>query len=419
MNRRHALSARGLVRLLFAPVAWCAILPLVVGCSSEPGADDEGSVDSVGESITTSPTAIMARAQQWVDLRVPYCGGVRGGTDYICGGICNRPSEPWNGYRSDCSGFVSWAWQIPDDPTTYGYINDRAGENGWSSVGIDDLRRGDAIVCDGHIKLFDAFVGANTARIYEEYDCGKVARIAVQSFTRIGGNRLRFNGDGRVYHPIRRHSLTGDPGVGGPCEVHASDAKLYCTNSPNAAMHAGTNAGSPVVNHLQTTYSWFDCWGTGELHAGGNTTWYHTIGDENANAGWVPAVDLSTTSAFDANPTAHGLPQCGSPPPPPPPPPDPSCSVHADGRLWCNNAAGSPIHTSATGGSTVVDHLRTTTSWFDCWTTGEMHAGGNTTWYHTEGDDAGRWGFVPAVDLMTPNAFDADPAARGLRRCGS
>jgi hypothetical protein len=180
-------------------------------------------------------------------------------------------------------------------------------------------------------------------------------------------------------------------------------------------MRAAPSLSSGVVNHLATTYSWFDCWGTGDRHAGGNTTWYHTIGDDNPNAGWVPAVDLQTTSAFDANPSAQGLPACGAPPPPPP---DPSCSVHDDGRLWCTNAAAAPIHASATNGSGVVDRLRTTKSWFDCWTTGDLHGGGNRTWYHTQGDDAGRWGYVPAVDLNTPDAFDANPGAHGLRHCG-
>lgn len=43
--------------------------------------------------------------------------------------------------------------------------------------------------------------------------------------------------------------------------------------------------------------------------------------------------------------------------------------------------------------------------------------GGNTTWYHTQGDDRGAWGWVPAVDLQTPDALDANPAAVGLAAC--
>ncbi|WP_394831549.1 C39 family peptidase [Pendulispora rubella] len=93
------------------------------------------------------------------------------------------------------------------------------------------------------------------------------------------------------------------------------------------------------------------------------------------------------------------------------------CFVRSDGRLHCNNVGGSSMYASTTSSSSVVDHLRTTYSWFDCWGTGERHAGGNTTWYHTQGDDNAKWGWIPAVNLNTTSAFDADPSAQGLQRC--
>lgn len=103
----------------------------------------------------------------------------------------------------------------------------------------------------------------------------------------------------------------GYPAVapGGGCRVRA-DAKLYCDNAANAAMYAEPSSSSEVVNHLRSSFSWFQCWGTGELHAGGNTTWYRTLGDDNLAVGWVPAVKLKTQGSFDANPSADGLPHC-------------------------------------------------------------------------------------------------------------
>jgi Domain of unknown function (DUF1906) len=196
------------------------------------------------------------------------------------------------------------------------------------------------------------------------------------------------------------------------CSVH-SDGKLYCVNKAPSAMYSATNTGSAVVNYLRSTSSWFDCWGTGALHAGNNTTWYHTLGDDNDNWGWLPAVDLSTTSAFDANPTAHGLKQCAAPLPPLPA----NCNVHSDGKLYCANKAPSAMYSATNTGSAVVNHLRSTSSWFDCWGTGALHAGGNTTWYHTLGDDNGNWGWLPGVDLSTPSTFDANPSAYGFKHC--
>ena len=201
-------------------------------------------------------------------------------------------------------------------------------------------------------------------------------------------------------------------GVGG-------DGKLTCGNIPDAPIYGADNLASGVVNHLRSTVSWFDCWASGERHAGGNTTWYHTLGDDNGNWGYVPAVEMSTESAFDANPSAHGLRECAGSGalPPPAAPVDPSCNVHGDHRLYCGNTPGAAMYGADNFASGVVNRLRSSTSWFDCWGTGERHAGGNTTWYHTLGDDNGNWGWVPAVDLNTSSALDANPNIEGLPRC--
>jgi len=101
----------------------------------------------------------------------------------------------------------------------------------------------------------------------------------------------------------------GGGGGGGDCSVH-DDGKLYCPNSADAAIRATPTNNGDVVNHLRSTTSWFDCWSSGDLHAGGNTTWYHTLGDDNGNWGWVAGVDLSTPDDFDSDPSAHGLKKC-------------------------------------------------------------------------------------------------------------
>ncbi|HVH44536.1 MAG TPA: serine hydrolase [Labilithrix sp.] len=95
-----------------------------------------------------------------------------------------------------------------------------------------------------------------------------------------------------------------------------------------------------------------------------------------------------------------------------------ACTVQ-DGKLNCPNASNTPMHQkpSSAADSPIVNTLRTTKSWFTCWVPGELHAGGNTTWYFTQGDDNANWGFVPGSALETPDAFDADPTARGLARC--
>jgi hypothetical protein len=94
------------------------------------------------------------------------------------------------------------------------------------------------------------------------------------------------------------------------CVVYI-DGKLYCANNPGSDLHVQPTASSDVVNHLATPYSWFMCWGIGELHAGGSTTWYFTDGDiRGAPNGWLPSVDVNTPSVFDADPAAYGFLPC-------------------------------------------------------------------------------------------------------------
>lgn len=94
-----------------------------------------------------------------------------------------------------------------------------------------------------------------------------------------------------------------------------------------------------------------------------------------------------------------------------------ACAVRSDQRLYCTNKVPANIRSAAKNAATIVDELRTSYSWFSCWTVGERHAGGNTTWYYTLGDRDGKWGYVAAVDVMTPAGFATDPTARGFVKC--
>ncbi|MGW0811296.1 hypothetical protein [Nonomuraea sp. NPDC002799] len=77
------------------------------------------------------------------------------------------------------------------------------------------------------------------------------------------------------------------------------------------------------------------------------------------------------------------------------------------GDLYCGNAYNAPIYAAPRyerpngNPETVVDHLLPTFSYFDCYTTGQQHGGGNTIWYYTYGDSTGRRGYVAAVNVWT------------------
>jgi hypothetical protein len=96
------------------------------------------------------------------------------------------------------------------------------------------------------------------------------------------------------------------------CVVY-TDSKLYCANRTVADMFMQPAASGPVINHLRTAYSWFTCWDEGELHAGGDATWFFTDGDDHgAPYGWLPAADVRTSQAFNSDPAAYGFPRCGA-----------------------------------------------------------------------------------------------------------
>ncbi len=87
------------------------------------------------------------------------------------------------------------------------------------------------------------------------------------------------------------------------------------------------------------------------------------------------------------------------------------------GDLYCANAPGD-LYGRPAFDAPVTGRLKTTQSWFVCWSYGEAHKGGNNVWYYTQGDEAVNlpslqaWGNVPASSVLT----STDPFP-GLPRC--
>lgn len=78
-------------------------------------------------------STIIARGQDWVNKKVPY-----------------SQSGTHDGYRTDCSGFVSMAWEL-SKPGLTTYTMHTVAHN----IAKDQLQPGDALNCDSeHIVLF-------------------------------------------------------------------------------------------------------------------------------------------------------------------------------------------------------------------------------------------------------------------------
>ncbi|KUN25066.1 hypothetical protein AQJ23_16970 [Streptomyces antibioticus] len=86
--------------------------------------------------------------------------------------------------------------------------------------------------------------------------------------------------------PASKQSAVAECGV-------RSDGKLWCGNRVGARGYQHRSYASGIRGQLNTSFSWFACWGYGDTHAGGNDIWYWTQLD-NGQWGNVPAVDVYT-----------------------------------------------------------------------------------------------------------------------------
>lgn len=189
---------------------------------SEPEATDgdEGGAAAPAASASPAPqapktsndfaTQSLARGRSWVGVGMPYCGGPNGGKDVICGGTCSRTGAAaraeWDKYRSDCSGFVSFAWGLPAPGHTCStlapYTNDVS-----VVIAVADLAAGDALNSGSHVMLFGGWVDAakGTATILQESRCGTQASEKTIRFTKLNDTQLRIEDTtGRVFTAIRK-----------------------------------------------------------------------------------------------------------------------------------------------------------------------------------------------------------------------
>jgi len=179
-----------------------ALLAFVAGCGvSTP------EVASASAAISTDQ--IVDRADRWVDDgHMLYCQVPNHQYDSACGYVCNRTNNPfWNPYRSDCSGFVSWAWGLPPPgriTTEFAPFDNSVSH----TVDGRDLWPGDALNSATHMFLFKYWITpGRRARFMEEGDCHQVAH-EFDSDVSINGTSVYVSWEGATFTSIRFNQLT-------------------------------------------------------------------------------------------------------------------------------------------------------------------------------------------------------------------
>jgi hypothetical protein len=206
MNRLSTVLTRTLVGL----AALTASTAIAAPASAAPGGENPQGVDparppgAVASRAAAGPAIsrgeIIQRAQTWVTAGVPY-----------------SQSAYRDGYRTDCSGFVSMAWRLNRNYWT-GDLHTVG-----ASIPFSSLRPGDMLLYHNpanptngsHVVLFDKWVGAvgGDFWIYEQTPPRAVHRKWSQTSGRTLSN----------YKPFRYTNVVDGPANLGVLDFHLSD----------------------------------------------------------------------------------------------------------------------------------------------------------------------------------------------------
>jgi hypothetical protein len=126
----------------------------------------------------------LDRAAEWVAAKVPYCQAAnhQADADEDCAATCERPANPaWDAYRSDCAGYLSWAWDLPAPGRTTKQLAPFATEL-THAIDASELRPGDAVNNADHALLFVAWTQpGGEATFMEETGCSSSKPYAIET----------------------------------------------------------------------------------------------------------------------------------------------------------------------------------------------------------------------------------------------
>ena len=122
--------------------------------------------NSTVSATSVSRSTVHSRMQGWVDDKVPY-----------------SQTAYYEGYRTDCSGYVSMGWE-----TGTSYTTSTLYPNVCTKITQSELNQGDAMLKVGtHVIMFDKWVNSDAFYAYQEQQTGTVAMYYETSYSKLIG----------------------------------------------------------------------------------------------------------------------------------------------------------------------------------------------------------------------------------------
>ena len=232
---------------MLAAASGVALLLGACGTAS-PLTEDTGAVSSELTTITRS--AALARGQEWVAAKVPYCQAPnhQPDDDKACSKTCTRPNNPlWDPYRSDCSGFVSWSWGLAAPGRTTAELAP-AVQDITHTIDPLSLLPGDAVnKPSDHTMLFVKWLTpGKRATFIEEPGCSAAQPYArqVDSDVTIKGMSITVTENGITFSAIRFAAIADDP-----------DAGTGDSDGAAPIAHDDPDAGSPAPTPMTASFA--------------------------------------------------------------------------------------------------------------------------------------------------------------------
>jgi hypothetical protein len=127
---------------------------------------------NVAPAHAISRPEVLKRANSWIKKKIMY-----------------SQSAHYEGYRRDCSGFVSMAWKLKTSYTSSTIVGVS------TKISMSALKPGDAVRRSGHVEIFDGWKNEKKKQYWalEEQTWGKPALRAAKKF-KSGYTALRLPG---------------------------------------------------------------------------------------------------------------------------------------------------------------------------------------------------------------------------------